>query len=351
MASETENRAAFEIQRAYCATMDAPITTRVVGAVAAALDTDSAITRRIRDWPGEPTADALPLRIVGGLHALAQSGESAEVTRLFAGDVTDADEAAGIVARAFAEHDAALQPWLDGPPQTNEAGRSGALMIGLIHVARRFGQPLEILEIGSSAGFNLLVDRIRYDLGGTLIGPADSPLVIRPDLRGTPPAPIDLRFHSVRGCEVAPIDVTDPAQAGRLRGYVWADNPDRMARLDTVIAMIRAAAVALDHADAADWVEARLAEPQPAGVTRVLMHSVVWQYLGPERQARIRAAMDAAGAAVDPERPLAWVRMEPIRSLHPRMEVWVESWPDGVKIKVAHSQAHGAWVEPVTADD
>ena len=154
-------------------------------------------------------------------------------------------------------------------------------------------------------------------------------------------------FDRVRGVEIAPIDVTDAGHAARLRAYVWADNPDRMARLDQVIAMIRARPVDLAAGDAADWIEARLAEPARAGVTRVLMHSVVWQYLGEARQARIAAAMAAAGARATPEAPLAWVRMEPHRSLEPRMEVWVQHWPDGEEAKVAHAQAHGAWVEPL----
>src|SRR3546814_2382331 len=65
--------------------------------------------------------------------------------------------------------------------------------------------------------------------------------------------------------------------------------------------MVRARPVRLDKGDAADWVEARLAEPQADGVTRVLMHSVVWQYLPETTADRIRAAMHAAGARATPK--------------------------------------------------
>lgn len=347
MASEAANLEAFTIQQNYCRTMGAPITERVAGAIRDAASRATRTGTRILDWPGEPTADALPLRTVGGLHALAQAGDSAELALLFAGAVTDGVEATAIVGRAFAEHDAAILPWLDGPPQTNETGRSGVLMVGLMHVARRFGHPLEILEIGSSAGLNLLIDRFRFDLGGAITGPADSPITIRPEWRGAAPEPAEVRFAGVRGVEVAPVDVRDPVQAARLRAYVWADNPDRLERLTRAIAMIEAQPVALERGDAADWVEARLAEPQMTGTTRVLMHSVVWQYLGEARQARITAAMQAAGAAATAERPVAWVQMEPLRhSANPRQELWVRSWPEGAPaVKIAHSQAHGAWVE------
>ena len=96
--------------------------------------------------------------------------------------------------------------------------------------------------------------------------------------------------------------------------------------------------------NAADWIEARLAEPQPAGVTRVLMHSVVWQYLPADTATRVRAAMEAAGARATAERPLAWVMMEPNRAIaHQVMRVM--SWPGHAEpVILGTSHAHAAWV-------
>ena len=61
----------------------------------------------------------------------------------------------------------------------------------------------------------------------------------------------------------------------------------------TAAALAHAAAhkVALERADAADWAEARLAEPPRDGVARVLMHSIAWQYFAPATQDRIAAAL------------------------------------------------------------
>jgi len=300
----------------------------------------------VLDWPGEPTTDALPLRLVGGLHALDLAGVAPDLSAVFAGAVTEPASVQQILHDTFAAHDESLYPWLDGPPQTNEAGRSAALMVGLIEVARRHGPRLELLEIGSSAGLNLLIDRFRFDLGGVRFGLADSTVTIAPEWRGAPPPDIPVEIVSVRGVEIQPIDVRDPAAADRLRAYVWADNPDRMERLTRAIAMIAEKPVDITQGDAADWVEARLAEPQPAGVTRVLMHSVVWQYLGEERQARIEAAIALAAGRATKDRPLAWVRMEPNRIVA-KQQVWVQSWPDhGDSLILADVQAHGAWIEP-----
>lgn len=345
MADEASNRGAFRIQEYYCARMDAPIYAAICAALAEGMTRRSGTGRRVLDWPGEPTRDALPLRIVGGLHALVLAGADAELSEIFAGKM--AGPALGdALDRVLVRNDAALLPWLDGPPQTNEPGRAGALIVGLLEVARRFGPRLEVLEIGSSGGLNLLIDRYRFDLGGARLGPADSPVAIRPEWRRAPPALPPLEIVSTRGCDVAPLDVTDPAVEARLAAYVWAEKPERLERLRAAIGMVRAHGVRLERADAADWIEARLAEPQAEGVTRVLMHSVVWQYIPDDRTARIRAAMETAGGRASASRPLAWVAMEPDRALA-EQRVLVRTWPGGAPFEmVATAHAHAAWVRP-----
>lgn len=345
MSSEQNNRGAFLIQEHYCKAMAAPAYGRICAALARGLNRDSRVGTRVLDWPGEPTRDALPLRLVGGLHALVLAGKDAGLAAIFDGRVTDPDAIEAELARVLIDHDADLLPWLDGPPQTNEPGRSAALMVGLLDIARRHGPKIEIIEIGSSAGLNLMIDRYRFDLGGVMVGPAESPVTIVPEWKGPPPPAVPIEILGTRGCDVQPIDATDPAAEARLAAYVWAEKPDRAARLKTAIAMLRDRPVRLDHADAADWVEARLGEPQAEGVTRVLMHSVVWQYLPDPVAERIRTAMKAAGGRATADRPLGWVMMEPDRALAHQV-IRVRSWPgDGAWQTVATSHAHAAWID------
>lgn len=346
MADEQTNRGAFLIQHHYCTVMAAPITARVCKALATALSGDSRTGARVLDWPGEPTADALPLRLVGGLHALHRTGKDQRLGDVFTGAVTDEAEVAAILAKTLIAHDDALYSWLDSPPQTNEPGRSAALMVGLVDVTRRFSQPIELLEIGSSAGLNLMIDRFSFDLGGTYYGPADAAVKIRPEWRGEAPPPADVRFASIRGVDVQPIDARDPAAAKRLAAYAWIDTPERITRIEQVIALINTDPPSLTRGDAAAWLEEQLALPQAEGTTRTLIHSVVWQYLGEERQDRIRAAMASAAAAATPDRALAWVRMEPNKDTAVQ-EVWVQAWPGATAPRrVALSHAHGTWVTP-----
>ncbi len=340
---------AFGIQAGYCAAMDAPITARVCSALAESLDRDSETGRRVLDWAGEPVADALALRLVGGLHALHRAGVDLELSAVFAGVETDPARIVAILKATLVAQDAALLPWLDGPPQTNEAARSAGMMTGILHLAERYGPRFEVLEIGSSAGLNLLIGRYRFDLGGVNVGPSASPVTIHPEWRGAPPPGAPVEIESTRGVDIHPVDVADPAAAARLEAYVWVDAVERQARLAAAIAMVRDGGVDLVEGDAADWVEARLAEPQPDGVTRVLMHSVVWQYLPATSRERIRVAMDAAGSRATVEQPLGWVMMEPNRDLH-RHEVRVRGWPGERAMElVALTHAHGAWVEGLSA--
>ncbi len=345
MADEATNRDSFRVQAEYSAAMDAPVTTRVIQAIGRVIDRTTATGRAVLDWPGDPVADALVLRLIGGVHALHRSGADWGVSRVFRGELVDPTGIDMLIEEALHTHDAALLPWLDGPPQTNEAGRSAGLMTGLLHLARRFGPNIELLEIGSSAGLNLLIDRYGFDLGGVRAGPDPAELAITPEWRGPVPPQVPIDMISVRGVDIAPVDLADDAAAERLAAYVWVDATERQTRIDTAIAMVRRHGVRLEAGDAADWIEARLAEPQPTGVTRVLMHSVVWQYIPKTGRDRIRTAMAAAGERATPDRPLGWVMMEPNRDLY-RHEVRVQGWPGETPMElVALTHAHGAWVE------
>lgn len=341
MATEENNRGAFRIQEFYSRKMATPIYADMCAALADGLTRESRTGARVLDWPGEPTRDALPLRLIGGMHALVRAGADAELAAIFAGAVS-----VEALNRAILRNDDALYPWLDGPPQTNEPGRSAALIVGLIEIARRHGPRIEIIEIGSSGGLNLLIGRYRFDLGGAVLGPADSPVTLTPEWRGEAPVLPPIEILSTRGSDIQPLDVADPAVEARLSAYAWPEQPERFARLTAAIGMIRDHGIALEQSDAAPWVEARLAEPQEAGVTRVLMHSVVWQYLPEASAERIRIAMAVAGERATAERPLGWVAMEPDRALGEQV-VSVKSWPGHAEWEVvATAHAHASWVKP-----
>jgi hypothetical protein len=340
-------RQAMEYQAQFGDTNAAPITARVCRALAEAIDDSSETGRRVLGWTGDYIADAVPLRLVAPFHFLFRQGNCAALVALFKGEEGDDVTA---IRSAIADHDAEISPWLDGPPQTNEAARSATFMAALLTLADRFGHEFELLEIGSSAGLNLLIDRYRYDLGGVVVGPADSTVVIIPEWKGPPPPQAPVKITSIRGVDIAPIDVRDPAAAERLTAYVWVDQKERFARTEAAITLIRADYPMLEKGDAADFVELRLREPQAANTTRVLMHSIVWQYLPPETQQRITTAMEAAGTAATVDRPLAWIAFEADRELK-QHAVRLRIWPGNVDVVIAIAHPHASWIIWSRLDD
>ncbi|WP_319018207.1 DUF2332 domain-containing protein [Altererythrobacter sp. CC-YST694] len=337
---------ALQWQADHTARANAPCTSRVIVAERAVLRTDTEVARRMNNWPGLSLEDAMPLRIAGGIHNLYLTGDAPELGPIYAGELTDQAEIDRIVCALVEKFDARLTPWLDGPPQTNEAGRANSLMAGLLWLARKLGPKFELNEIGSSAGVNTMMERYRFDLGGVSVGPVDSPMQLKPEWRGPPPPDAQVEIVAIRGSDIAPVDLSDRDEALRLKSYVWPDATERMARIDAAIALAAQKKPDLVKLDAGDFVTAMLARPQQQGVTRVLYHSVMWQYLPQETRAAITAAMEAAGAQAAADRPLAWVRLETNRATFAH-ELNVKYWPGSGEEWTLLSQAHphGAWVE------
>lgn len=336
---------ALEWQADHAARNGAPATARVVRAFLPLLDGETRVGRRLRDWPGLTLEDAVPLRLAGGLHNLALTGADHRLVPVYAGEITGQAQVDGLVRSVVAEHDAALLGWFDGPPQTNEAGRSAGIMAQLLWLAGRLGTRFELNEIGASAGINTMMDRFSFDLGGVKAGVAGSPMHIAPEWRGPPPPSAPVRIVGAAGCDLAPVDLTDPAQVLRLKSYVWPEMRDRLARIDIAVALADREPPALDRMDAGEWVARRLARPQDAGVTRVLFHSIVWQYLPPATRAAIERTVDDAAARATAERPLAWVQVETNRQTF-RHELRTRFWPGGGEwTLLGEAHAHGAWVD------
>ncbi|MFO6430120.1 DUF2332 domain-containing protein [Erythrobacter sp. W302b] len=343
--------AALDWQAHHAEENGAPATARVIRALAGVRASDTATGRRIAAWPGLTLKDAMPLRLAGGFHHLLLTGADDRLAEVYAGAITDQIAVDALVLDLTHTFDTRLLPWLDGPPQTNEAGRSASIMAGLLWLAQRVRAPqFDLFELGASAGVNTMIDRYFFRLGETEVGPADSPMRIVPEWRGASPPvpPAGFGITSVKGCDIAPINLADADAALRLKAYVWPDAGERMARIDAAIALAGAQPPDLVAADAGDFAETMLARPAQPGVARVMFHSIMWQYMPAATQARITAAFEAEGAAATPDTPLGWVALEtdPATFRHElRVRLWEGETHHGEDHMLSHAHPHGAWVE------
>ena len=335
----------IKVQAEHCRRNGAPVTARIVEAQLALMAGHTMCGQQIANWPGLPLEDAMPLRLAGGFHHLLLTGDDYRLAPVYRGEVIDQSQVDAIVSAVTLDHDMCLLPWLDGPPQTNEAGRSASFMAGLLWLADKVGSRFELNELGASAGINTMMDRYRYDLGGVTAGPSASPMQIKPEWRGPLPPSVDIEIVGISGCDQEPVDLSDPQAALRVKSYVWPENEARLERMDAAIALAAQKRPDVVKADALDWVLERLAAPQAEGVVRVINHSIVWQYIPEARRQAIGEAIEEAGERATPERPLGWMMLETNRATF-KHELSVRYWPGPNRWHLlAEAQAHGSWLE------
>ena len=332
-------RKAFDQQAAACDALGSPLTAHLCRVLGAALAPEQGrVARRILSWPGQtgPGGDSVPLRLTGALHALVLTGLAPDLATAY----QRGNPSAELLLGAIAVHEDFVDRWLDSPPQTNEVGRSAAIIAAL-----RFLRParsLRVMELGASAGLNL--NWHRYHLatasGDTAAGDG---VVLRPEWRGAEaPTPVMMRVDEARGVDLRPVDaVADPL---RLLAYCWPDQPDRMARLRAALALAAIHPPQVAAGDAGDWLTAQLDGPAPMGALRVIYHTIAWQYFPPDTAAACEAAMQAAGRAG----PLAHIAMEADGAADGAaltLRLWNGSGGAPLRWSLGRVDFHGRWVD------
>ena len=291
----------------------------------------------------DPSRLAVPLRLLGGLHRLALDGRAPELRRWYpsTGGTWNAANAWPEILSTAAHHPDFLRSALHQPPQTNEVGRSAALIGGLLRINRGFDFPLRLFEIGSSAGLNMRADHYHYRYNGGQWGPVDSPVTIDDAWRGALPPDGAVRIVERNGYDIAPIDVTGVDGEMTVLSYVWPDQDARLDRLRGAIEIARKVPAGLHRKTAAEAVgDLSLAD----GALTVLWHSITWQYLSDDERAAVRDGIEALGAQADARSPFAHLTLEPARDgpgTPIRFLVRARSWPGGELEVLGECHPHG----------
>ncbi|MFZ2102703.1 MAG: DUF2332 family protein [Oricola sp.] len=341
--------AAFRSQEQSCRTLGSLFTAAICGLVADHGVPAGPVHDRLSGWTGkiDSAGDALPLRLTGALHNLVLSGRDSALTDVYPPNPADEGAFADAIAGAMVRHGDAVDRFLDNAPQTNETARSAVLLPAFLHLGEKFGLPLVLSELGSSAGLNQNWPLYRYEYGAWGWGDLSSPVTLACEWYGDkPPAPRSVRVARGAGCDIAPISIDDAAQRLRLKSYIWPDQPSRLVRLSGALAIADEHPPTVEKASAADWLERRLDDRLP-GQLHVVFHTIMWQYIPAEEQGRAQSIIERAGRKATADAPLAWLRFEtdggsdgaPIV-----LTTWEGKSPEGETVTLGRGDFHGRWL-------
>jgi hypothetical protein len=211
-----------------------------------------------------------------------------------------------------AEHRGELDRLLrDRSTQTNEVRRCVALYLGLNHVRRHWPGPLALVEIGASAGLNLLFDHYQYRLDRRNAFPAAaSPVTISCEVRdgasgdkilGTVPE-ITRRL----GIDQHPVNVADPDARAWLEAFIWPEQVDDLATLRNAVDLAVATPIMTIVRGDATADTARLLGDLPGTEPIAVFTASLLSYLTADARTAFAAQLQQAAR----RRRVAWIFAE-----------------------------------------
>ena len=229
--------------------------------------------------------------------------------------------------------------------QTNEVNRCVCLLPAFALAASHAPeQPLSLIEIGTSAGLNLLWDRYSYDYGeGGRYGVLTSPVQLTCSLRGDhlPPLPAVLPEVVWRvGLDLRPINISDPEERLWLRALVWPENTDRAERLQQAFQLLEQNPPPILSGDALALLPTVLASV-PQETTLCIFHSFTINQFPLEARTQFTQLLVEWGQ----KRPLFWISLESPKGATPELALTVERNNTAVKQILARCEAHGRWLQ------
>ena len=137
--------------------------------------------------------------------------------------------------------------------QTNEVRRCTYLYPAFCEIYERTKKPLALIEIGTSAGLQLLWDQYSYSYGkATIYGNKESKLLMTSEIIGEQipkimyaPPPVSTRI----GLDLNIIDLNDEDDKLWLTSLIWPEHKERLAMFEEAANYVKASSVKLVNGD------------------------------------------------------------------------------------------------------
>lgn len=250
-----------------------------------------------------PPTGHLPPLLLASVHDLVLGGADAELAEIYAGR-SDADPHPAFRRVCLAHRDAVSRRLATRRVQTNEVGRSALIGPALAWAAEGFGAPLDLIDVGCSAGLNLRCDRYRLDYGPAgSTGPASAAVRVECEVVGAaPPVRVALPPIAARiGIDLEPPDLADAADARWLLACTWPDT-GRLERTRAAVDDARRDLPAVRRGDALELLPGILAAGGD-GALACVVNTWSFSYFPPDDRHRYLELLAAAAR----RRPVVWI--------------------------------------------
>ena len=229
--------------------------------------------------------------------------------------------------------------------QTNAVRRCACLLPAFSIVAERtHGLPLSLVEIGASAGLNLLWDSYGYDYGeGRHYGNVSSTVQLACNPRGRTLPSILEPFPDIGlkvGIDLNPIDLSDPDAVLWLRALIWPEHRERVEILKGAIEIARRDPPTMLAGDALDLLPEVL-DSAPGDSALCVFHTHTVNQFSAEGKERLSAIIDEYGS----KRDLYLISIEGQSNIEGVL-VELVAYEKGRRTRtaLAHSDPHGRWI-------
>jgi len=334
----------FEQRAHICEQQGAPFTASLMRAIYRSATNKSVCGDLILNWPSNPEEDALALRACSAFHLLSLKGTCQALSKCFPPNKPTQAELMDGVGKAMHDHDQFIADRLIAAPQTNEINRCAILIAALAKISKATSLPLDVIELGASAGLNLLFDAFSYEFGGGRVGSADPVLAIAPDVCGDQPDLAEIiNVRDVSGCDLNPIDVTTDEGAYAIMSYVWPDQSVRLNRLQSALNIARKVQPNVSQESAEAFLKRKLADRRE-GACLVVFSSIFWQFASAQVRSSIQESLATYGGRASTKNPIVWVQIEGRGKDSALVDSKIKYWPMEETFMLAESDFHANWV-------
>lgn len=278
-----------------------------------------------------------PNILFAGVQFLMMRDGGADLARHFpnlSDDPTDDGVDESFVEFVLTHEDSLVEIGRTRYTQTNECRRCVALLSGVWATP---ASEFHLVDIGTSAGLNLHLDRYHYRLGQLEWGP-ESPVVLTTELRGGRVEPRPVEILSRTGIDLHPVDPADPDDARWLDALVWPENHERRRRLRAAIGLAPQESTRLVAGDVLEVLPDELSRI-PGEEPIVVMNSFILNQLPRRGREQVAAIIEAHRA----RRPVYRVSHEWLDPEDAGAAIEVDTGSGLFRVGMAHP--HGDWIE------